>query len=41
MRNLYDKNDFSGLYCKYMMIANDDSRILNKLGASLSDDPRD
>ncbi len=29
-----------GLYCKPIMIVNDDSRVVNKLEASLTDDPR-
>jgi len=30
----------SGLYYKLMMIVNDDSRVINKLEASLTDDAR-
>ncbi len=30
----------SGLYCKPMTIVNDDSRVVNKLEASLTDDAR-
>ncbi len=30
----------SGLYYKPMMIVNDDSRVINKLEASLTDDAR-
>jgi hypothetical protein len=30
----------SGLYYKPMMIVNDDSRVINKLEASLTDDDR-
>jgi hypothetical protein len=34
------KNVTSGLYYKPMMIVNDDSRVVNKLDASLTDDAR-
>ncbi len=30
----------SGLYYKHLMIVNYDSSIINKFGASLTDDPR-
>ena len=34
------KNVTSGLYYKPMMIVNDESRVINKLEASLTDDAR-
>jgi hypothetical protein len=33
-------SSFSGLYYKLMMIVNDNCRVVNKLEASLTDDPR-
>jgi hypothetical protein len=33
-------SETSGVYCKPMMIVNDDSRVINKLEASLTDDAR-
>jgi hypothetical protein len=42
--DLYDRTMFSlgpyGLYYKHMTIINDDSSIINKLGASLTDHAR-
>ncbi len=43
-KTFYDRNSccnsISGVYYKIMTIVNDDSRVVNKLEASLSDDAR-
>ena len=38
--NNFDEIDTSGLYYKPMMIVNDDSRVINKLEATLTDNAR-
>ncbi len=37
---MFLNSDFNDLYYKLMMIINDDSRVVNKLEASLTDDAR-